>query len=255
MERILAFGPHPDDVEFDCAGTLALLAGRGYEIHIAVMAGGEVGSPTLPPQRIREVRLKECGDAAGVIGAHFHYAGGYDVEVEYNSEYRRRAVRVVREVNPLVVFTSPPADYGIDHEETSKLVRHACYIASVPNYDCGTPTKPATRVPYLYYWNARGHCDIFGRPLPLNRVVDVSSVAEVKVKMLTSHASQREWLDFHNDWEDYVDVMKASDAKHGDLIGVEAAEGFVQHQGAGFPQDNVLKKILGELCVEMKPHA
>ena len=45
MKRILAFGCHPDDVEFMAAGTLALLAELGYEIHIATMAGGEVGSP------------------------------------------------------------------------------------------------------------------------------------------------------------------------------------------------------------------
>ena len=42
MERVLAFGCHPDDVEFQCAGTLALLAERGYEVHIATMGGGEL---------------------------------------------------------------------------------------------------------------------------------------------------------------------------------------------------------------------
>ncbi len=37
-------------------------------------------------------------------------------------------------------------DYLVDHEETSKLVRNACYIASVPNYDCGVPTTPTTEL-------------------------------------------------------------------------------------------------------------
>ncbi len=36
-DRILVFGCHPDDVEFMAAGTLALLAERGYEVHIATM--------------------------------------------------------------------------------------------------------------------------------------------------------------------------------------------------------------------------
>ena len=40
MKRVLAFGAHPDDVEYQCAGTLALLAKRGCEIHIASMTGG-----------------------------------------------------------------------------------------------------------------------------------------------------------------------------------------------------------------------
>ena len=34
-ERVLAFGCHPDDVEYSVSGTLALLARKGYEIHIA----------------------------------------------------------------------------------------------------------------------------------------------------------------------------------------------------------------------------
>ena len=103
MHRVLAFGCHPDDVEFICAGTLALLAQRGCEIHIAIMAGGEMGSPTLPRDEIRALRLKEAQAAADVIGAHFHFAGGHDIEVEYSAEYRRRAIRVLRAVNPTIV--------------------------------------------------------------------------------------------------------------------------------------------------------
>jgi len=60
VDRILAFGCHPDDVEFMAAGTLALLAARGYEIHIATMTGGEVGSPTLTSEEIRAQRLGEA---------------------------------------------------------------------------------------------------------------------------------------------------------------------------------------------------
>src|SRR3990172_824074 len=124
-ERVLAFGCHPDDVEFMCAGTLALLAQKGYEIHIATMTGGEGGSPNLGPQQIRAKRLKESADAVAILKGHYHYAGGCDLEVEYNSVYRKRAVRVMREVDPLIVFTNPPTDYLPDHEETSRLVRNA----------------------------------------------------------------------------------------------------------------------------------
>jgi len=172
MDRVLAFGCHPDDVEFMAAGTLALLAERGYEIHIATMTGGELGHPTMSMQEIRARRLGEAEAAAEVIGAAYHYAGGCDLEVEYNSAYRQRATRVMREVDPLIVLTPPPMDYLADHEETSRLVRNAAYIASVPNYDCGVPTTPTSRFPYLYYWDASGTVDIFGRPLPLHFGID-----------------------------------------------------------------------------------
>lgn len=251
MDRVLAFGCHPDDVEFQCAGTLALLAQRGYEIHIATMTGGEMGSPELSPQQIREKRLGESADSAAVIDAHYHYAGGYDIEVDYNSEYRRRTIRIMREVDPVIVFTHAPMDYMIDHEETSRLVRNAAFIATVPNYDCGVPTKPTSKIPHLYYWDALQARDIFGRPLPINRVVDISSVMETKKAMLASHASQREWLVYVSGWDEYIETMIQVAHKQGEIIGRTAAEGFVQHLGASYPQDDILKDILGDLCVEL----
>ena len=145
--RVLAFGCHPDDVEFLCAGTLALLAQKGCEIHLAIMAGGDAGSPKLPRAEIRALRLKEAQAAADVIGARFHFAGGEDLEVTYNDEYRRRAVRVMRAANPTIVITHAPTDYLVDHEETSRLVRNAAYIGPVPNYDADGPAKRFMAVP------------------------------------------------------------------------------------------------------------
>ena len=253
MKKILAFGCHPDDVEFQCAGTLALLAQRGHEIHIAVMAGGEMGSPTLPPQEIREIRLQENARAAAVINGTFHYAGGYDIEVEYNSEYRKRAIRILREVDPDIVFTNPPMDYLIDHEETSRLVRNACFIAPVPNYDCGMPTKPTDGVPYLYYFNATGLKDIFGRPLPLTCMVDISDALDTKEQMLACHATQREWLSAHHHIDQYLLTMRQNAHLQGALIDRPAAEGFIQHLGDGYPQENILAELLDDLCIEVSP--
>lgn len=255
MERVLAFGCHPDDVEFMCAGTLALLARKGYEIHIATMAGGEAGSPTLTSQQIRAKRLDEAARAAAVLGGRFHYAGGCDLEIEYNSAYRRMATRVMREVDPLIVLTCPPMDYLADHEQTSLLVRNAAYIASVPLYDCGVPTTPTRRFPYLYYWNAAGLTDIFGRPIPLHIGVDVSSVIETKLEMLACHASQREWLSFHNGWDAYTETMKDWSRAQGERIGAAHGECFSQHLGNGHPRDDILAAELGEFVVRLETGA
>ncbi len=251
MERVLAFGCHPDDVEFQCAGTLALLAQAGYEIHIATTAGGEMGSPVLPPQEIREKRLAESVASAKILNGRYHWAGGHDIEIDYSPELRRETIRIMREVDPLIVLTHPPMDYMVDHEVTSKLAMNAAYIASCPNFDCGVPTKPTNRVPHLYYWNTAGIKDIFGRPLPINRVVNVGSVMDTKTQMLACHASQREWLLHHDGWDEYLDNMRQTTKQQGALIGVNAAEGFIQHLGTGYPQDNILKTILGDLCTEL----
>jgi LmbE family N-acetylglucosaminyl deacetylase len=256
MDRVLAFGCHPDDVEFMSAGTLALLADRGYEIHVATMTGGEVGAP--PPtgtQEIRARRLKESEASAGVLGGHYHWAGGCDLEVQYSPDYRRMATRVMREVDPLIVLAPPPMDYLPDHEQASYLVRNAAYIASVPLYDCGVPTTPTRRFPYLYYWNASNLTDVFGRPLPLHMVVDVSCAMDRKEQMLACHASQRDWLRYHNGWDVYTEQMKDWTRRQGALIGRPWGEGFIQHRSMGHPRDNILKQILGDLAVELEADA
>ncbi len=194
--------------------------------------------------------MQEAADATAALGGTYHYAGGYDLEVEYNDIYRKRTVRILREVDPLIVFAPPPMDYLVDHEETSKLVRNAAYIASVKNYDCGVPTKPTERFPYLYYSNAFGLADIFGRALPLSCAVDISSVIERKTELLCYHASQREWLAHLNQMDDYTKNMREQSAREGTCIGVGFAEGFIQHLGSGHPQDNILKQLLGDRCVE-----
>jgi N-acetylglucosamine malate deacetylase 1 len=250
-DRVLAFGCHPDDVEFMAAGTLALLAKRGYEIHIATMTGGEVGSPTLSRKEIQKKRLKEAAKSAAILNGHYHYAGGCDLEVEYNSFHRKAATRIMREVDPLIVFTLPPMDYMADHEQTSLLVRNAAYIAPVPLYDCGTSAPPTKSCPYLYYWNAISLKDIFGRKLPMKFGVNIASAMATKEKMLACHESQREWLAALG-WDSYLRVMKDWSREQGKLIGTKYGECFIQHVGGGYPQDNILKNILGNLCISTK---
>jgi N-acetylglucosamine malate deacetylase 1 len=247
--RVLAFGCHPDDVELMAAGTLALLAGRGCEIHIATMTGGEVGSPNLTREEIKRRRLQEAADAAAVLGGRFHYAGGCDLEVEYSSFYRQAAARIVREVDPDIVLTHPPTDYLADHEQTSLLVRNAAYVASVPLYNCGASTGATKRFPHLYYWNATGLADIFGRALPLHFGVDVGAAMETKERMLACHSSQRDWLKAHNGWDSYLETMREWTRKQGEVIGRPFGECFIQHLGNGHPRDNRLKELLGELCI------
>ena len=67
--NILAIGAHPDDIEFLCAGTLALYAKQGHKIFIAVATNGNVGSPTLSKTEISEIRKNECLQSCKLINA------------------------------------------------------------------------------------------------------------------------------------------------------------------------------------------
>lgn len=248
VRTVLAFGCHPDDVEFTCAGTLALLRNAGWNVHIATVAGGECGSVELPRERIREIRLKESAASAAVLGGEFTWAGGEDLELEFSHELRSNVVDVIRKANPDVVITQPPIDYMNDHEETSRLVRFACFGAPMPNVPSPTYAH-IDHVPYLYYTDAMDSVDIFGRPVPVGFHVDVTTVMDVKEEMLACHASQREWLRKHHGIDEYIEDMRHQSAERGKRSGVEHAEAFVQHLGHGHPHDNIIAEELMDYVV------
>lgn len=134
-----------------------------------------------------------------------------------------------------------------------RVLAFGCHPDDVEFMAGGTPTRPASRIPHLYYWDAVGLADIFGRPLPLSCAVDVSDALERKRAMLACHASQREWLRFINGWDEYLAMMQRTTEEQGRRVGRAAPEGFIQHLGNGHPRDNILKAVLGGRCMELEP--
>ena len=137
----------------------------------------------------------------------------------------------------------------LDHEITSKIAQTACFICGIPNIK--TPgTEPFEHVPYLYYVDALEGKDIFGKEIEPTILVDISEEIDTKEKMLCCHESQRNWLMAHHGIDEYVISMKTWSEKRGQDIGVSFAEGFRQHLGHAYPQDNILKSELGNLVCQ-----
>jgi N-acetylglucosamine malate deacetylase 1 len=67
--RVLALHAHPDDVEFQCAGTLILLREAGCQVTIATMTPGDCGSAEHDSEAISAIRREEARMAAAVMGA------------------------------------------------------------------------------------------------------------------------------------------------------------------------------------------
>ena len=57
--NILAIGAHPDDVELNCAGTLAKYAKQGHKVFTATATNGNVGSATLSKEEIAYLKSKD----------------------------------------------------------------------------------------------------------------------------------------------------------------------------------------------------
>jgi LmbE family N-acetylglucosaminyl deacetylase len=249
-KRVLALMAHPDDVEFLCAGTLALLRAKGWEIHIATMTPGDCGSETLGPEEISAIRRGEAAASADVLQGKYHCLECRDGLIAYDAETNFKAVALVREVRPRLLFACSPNDYMIDHEVASALVRNASFMAGVPNWKTD-PFPPFRPVPHLYYADPIEAKDLYGKPIVPTVAVDIQSVIETKSQMLRCHASQREWLLKQHGIDEYIQAMLDMAHKRGEMIGGKYAEGFRQHLGHGYPQDNLLAAELGELVHEI----
>lgn len=244
--RILAIHAHPDDVEFQCAGTLALLKNKGAEITIATMTAGDCGSAELGPIEISRVRRAEAKAAADLLGADYMCLEFQDLGIVHDNDGRRRVTEAIRRARPDIVLTAPPVDYMADHEVTSRLVRDACFAAPIPNYATRQwdPAGILPRIPHLYYVDAIEGIDYFGNPLRPEFVVDVSPMFSLKLDMLACHASQRNWLFKQHGIDEYLESCRKWSAKRGGEIGAAFGEAFTQHRGHPYPHDNRLVALL-----------
>lgn len=242
----LSLGAHPDDAEFFCAGTLALLRKKGWQIHIATMTPGDCGTVRYNREEISRIRRAEAAKAAGLLDGGYHCLECDDIFILYDRPSLLKAIELLRKVRPAIVFTTSPSDYMVDHEMASKIAQTACFACGVVNVE--TPgAEPFEPIPYLYYMDPAEQKDKLGKEIEAGTIVDITSVIDLKEKMLCCHESQRHWLMTHHGMDEYVNMMKNSDQKRGRQIGSRYAEGFRQHLGHAYPQDNILKAELGDL--------
>jgi LmbE family N-acetylglucosaminyl deacetylase len=238
---------HPDDAEFTCTGTLSLLKKAGWEIHIATMAPGDKGSHLLPRKEISLIRKEEASKSASLIGGHYHCLEFEDVYILYNRDTINRTTKLLREIHPDIVFTASPNDYMMDHEITSQIVQTACFSTGIKNLEIDE--KPFEPMPYLYYCDPMEGKDKLGRLIRPSIYVNIDSEIGLKEKMLSCHASQRNWLLEHHQIDEYVNFMKRFGSDRGKEIKTGFAEGFRQHLGHGYPCGNLLKEVLGDLVI------
>ncbi len=248
MPHILAIHAHPDDIEFQCAGTLALLGRAGCSLTLATLTPGDCGSAEHDAEAISEIRRAEARAAADLLGAEYLCMEFRDLAVFNDDDSRRRVVEVLRRTKPDLILTAPPADYLCDHEATHLLVRDACFIAPIPNYATRQwePAPALSKIPHLYFVDPIEGIDREGKPIPADFHVDVSEVFNQKRAMLACHASQRNWLLKQHGIDEYLDSQRKWSEHRGQEIGVSHAEAFRQYKGHAYPQDNLLLDLLGQ---------
>lgn len=219
--NVLAIGCHPDDMEINCAGTLAKCVKRGDNVTVCHVANGNLGHAIIEPDELRIMRINEAKNAGALAGIKVVTCDIGDCLVnEASKEQKDILVDIIRECDPDFIITHAPNDYMPDHLAVSRLVFDASFLASVPHYI--TKVDKVAKVTPIYYMDNLGGLDF--NP---TEYVDVTDEIDLKLEMLECHESQLKWMRDH-DHIDFADFVKTCAKYRGYQSNCAYAEGFKQ---------------------------
>ncbi len=218
MIDLLAFGPHPDDIEIGLGGTVAKHAAQGLRVGLCDLTAGELGS-----NGSIEERLAEADAACAVLGALWRENLRWpDRRIGKDPGHLEHAVAFIRRHRPRTIAVPYWSDRHPDHVAASEVLTEASFNAGLRRYRAeGEPWK----VEWLcYYFINDGGVASF--------VVDVTDYYDRKRQALDCHASQ-----FQSDRPGaagtrlntplFRQLIESRDAQFGALAGVRWAEGVV----------------------------
>ncbi len=244
----IAIVAHPDDIEFQMAGTLALLKQAGYTTHYLTVASGNCGSAEYNGTTTRAIRNTEARAAAKILGAQFHPCLTDDLEILYSVELLRAMAAVIREVAPKIVLTHSPQDYMEDHVNTGRLAVTAAFARGMANFKTA-PARPAGNfAATVYHAMPQGLHDPLRRKIIPGAFVDTTSVHKLKREALSAHKSQQGWLDVSQGFDSHLLAMEDMSLEVGRMSKrFQHAEGWRRHLHLGFcgPDDDPLAEALG----------
>ncbi len=221
--RILAVGAHPDDIELCCAGTLARFVHEGHHVTMCFVCRGDAASYEVGPEEIARIRAKEAKLSAEIIGADLIAGLGLgDGEVYVNRENTIRFLDLIRQAKPDLVITHNEEDYLQDHYNTARLIFEASLFSSTDNIKTSYPAHPV--VPAIFHMQPYA-----GVNFCPEEYVDITDTFETKVKMLSQHKSQLEFMKEHFG-DDMLEAIRVEGRFWGRQAGVKYAEGFIPHR-------------------------
>ena len=232
--RVFAIAAHPDDIEFNMAGTLILLRRAGCEVHYMNIANGSCGSATLGAESSAALRLQEAKNAAGRIGGIFHPPLVPDIEIFYEKGLLARVGSILRMVAPNILLVPSPQDYMEDHMIACRLAVTAAFCRNMRNFPVDPPMAPVDGDVSVYHAQPHGNRDPLNNLVRPGFFIDIGSAIEEKASMLAEHKSQKEWLDHSQGVNAYLNTMRNFAGEMGALTNrCEFAEGWRKHNPFG----------------------
>ncbi len=227
LQPLLAFGAHPDDIEFGCGGVIAKEACAGRKVHFVICSRGEAGTHGTPGQRTAEAKK-----SAALLGATVEFVElDGDAHLEIRAAHAIRLAEIIRRIRPgAVLAPSLVENQHPDHWRLGKLVRDAARLARYGGVK-ELRGSPAHAIEQLFYYAVTPEAE----PRDITPVLlDISAPEIISVWMaaMAAHASQMST-------RNYVELQLT----RARLLGARAG---VNHAIALFPNEPLVFESLAQ---------
>ena len=206
---VLAIGPHPDDAELLCGGTLARCADQGYRTGILDLTRGETATRGTP-----ELRAAEAATASEILGVAVRLNAELpDAGITNDRESREHLVGFLRQLTPRVVILPFLRGRHPDHRVAAEVCRDACFLSGLARYGSGSPHRPHK---LLYAMAFRED------PVRPTFVVDITDQFSRKMEAIRSYSSQFEGVQQAGEafptGQSLYDLLEVQSRHYGSLI-------------------------------------
>ena len=223
---LLAVGPHPDDVELFCGGTVARLVQLGYRVGILDLTHGELASNGTPADRQGEA--KAAAEVLGLVLRENLALPDGGLMPGTDDDQVHSVAKSLRRLKPEFVIAPWFEARHPDHSAAGHLLRRAIFLSGLKRYRCDGLEAHRPRRTWFYQNRHRF------RP---SFVVDVSSTANTKMKAIRCHRSQVAPTDGVATLvgaANALQMIENRDRYYGSFIGVSHAEPFRVEETIGF---------------------
>lgn len=229
LPPLLAFGAHPDDIEFGAGGLVARETRSGRRAHFVVCSRGEAGTSGTPKQRTREARA-----AAQILGATVEFLElDGDAHLELKATHAFALAAIIRRVRPgLVLAPTVEPNQHPDHWRLGTLVRDATRLARYGGLK-KLKRLPAHAIGQLFFYALSPGGEPTGVP-PILIDISAPGLVETWTAAMQAHASQMQT-------RNYADLQLAR-------ARVRGLDAGVTHAQALWPNDPLLFDSLALLA-------
>ena len=184
---ILVICAHSDDQVIGPGGAMAKYANEGYDVYTLIMSFGEFIQPHMKREVIAKIRIKESQKADKIMGGKgvtFLGLKENKFEKDFNERKLDKAFKkIIKDHNPIKIFTHAPDDALNDHRSTYRIVLRAYNEMKLTSE--------------LYTFEIWHLLNIKKRSNP-KLVIDTSSTFQIKIKALKAFKSQIELATLYN---------------------------------------------------------